>query len=144
MFPGCDIHAIDLLARLLKFDVDKRISVKDALRHFYFKEYIDHKEIKENRIMMRKLNGSGNMSFFKDREYRLKYYRSLILNEILAYNKDEFWRFVNSGALSKYEGKVDVIVYGYIRQHIEPLFFDRIPSAIVHLLYSIFKAMISI
>ena len=144
IFPGSDKHTLDLFTQLLKFDVDKRISVNDALQHLYFKDYINDKEKKENKIMMRKLKRFGNISFVKDRIYGSDYYRSLILNEVLAYNKNEFWRFVNSDALIEYKGKVDVIVYGYIRQRIQPLFLDCIPCDIVHLLYSIFKAMITI
>ena len=35
-FPGTDPLALDLLAKLLTFDPDRRISVRDAVRHPYF------------------------------------------------------------------------------------------------------------
>ena len=41
MFPGADKHALDLLTQLLKFDVDKRITVDQALQHPYFKPVRD-------------------------------------------------------------------------------------------------------
>ena len=41
MFPGADAHAQDLLLRLLMFDVDKRITIDEALDHHYFKAVRD-------------------------------------------------------------------------------------------------------
>ena len=41
VFPGADKHALDLLTQLLKFDVDKRITVDQALQHPYFKPVRD-------------------------------------------------------------------------------------------------------
>eukprot|EP00481_Brizalina_sp_1-RS-2013_P001317 TRINITY_DN3253_c0_g1_i1.p1 TRINITY_DN3253_c0_g1~~TRINITY_DN3253_c0_g1_i1.p1 ORF type:complete len:101 (-),score=17.07 TRINITY_DN3253_c0_g1_i1:102-404(-) len=41
MFPGADKHALDLMVLLLKFDVDKRITVDQALEHPYLKPVRD-------------------------------------------------------------------------------------------------------
>ena len=41
MFPGADKHALDLMVQLLKFDVDKRITVDQALEHPYLKPVRD-------------------------------------------------------------------------------------------------------
>ena len=41
MFPGADKHALDLMTQLLKFDVDKRITVDQALEHPYLKPVRD-------------------------------------------------------------------------------------------------------
>lgn len=41
LFPGADQHAQDLLLQLLKFDVDKRITVDKALEHPYLKAVRD-------------------------------------------------------------------------------------------------------
>ena len=75
----------------------------------------------------------------QDKQLSKKCWRDLILNEVLNYNKDEFWRFVDSGALKGYKQKIDVIVYGYIRQYIGPLLSEEIliPLDIVNLLNSV-------
>ena len=41
IFPGADAHAHDLLLKLLMFDVDKRITIDNALEHPYFKAVRD-------------------------------------------------------------------------------------------------------
>merc|ERR1712176_1284513 len=41
MFPGADKNALDLMLKLLMFDVDKRINVYDALEHPYVKPVRD-------------------------------------------------------------------------------------------------------
>ena len=132
MFPGGDEYAIDLMTELLKFDADKRISSKDILQHSYFKQYKDDKESKNKRT---KKSVIWNAFYFEDEIKEDKYWRSLILNEILKHNQDEFWRFVDSGALKGYP--IDVIVYGYIRQYIE-INVICIPYDIVNLLCSLF------
>ena len=78
------------------------------------------------------------LGLIQDQQLSQKYWRSLILDETLKYNQDEFWKFVDSGTLKGYKKKVDLIVYGYIRQYIEPLFSKKIPLDIVNLLNSIF------
>ena len=40
-FPGADKHALDLFTQLLKFDVDKRITMDQALQHPYLKPVKD-------------------------------------------------------------------------------------------------------
>ena len=39
VFPGSDKNTLCLLSQFLKFDVDKRISVDQALEHPYFRNY---------------------------------------------------------------------------------------------------------
>jgi serine/threonine protein kinase len=51
MFPNANPEGLDLLWKMLVFDVDKRISVKDALKHPYLAAYYD--EEKENRHVER-------------------------------------------------------------------------------------------
>ena len=87
IFPGADKHSLGLITQILKFDVEKRISIKDALQHSYFKQYRD------NMKRTKTPKGYENILYFQDIELPMKQYRSLILEEVLKYNKEEQSRF---------------------------------------------------
>ena len=67
LFPGTSNDGLDLLSRLLTFDVDKRVTVIDALNHNYFTEVRDkeherfhkpvHFQFESAQLSTRKLRG---------------------------------------------------------------------------------------
>ena len=133
MFLGSGKHALDLFAKLVKFDVDKRISIKDAMEHEYFKEYKAMVEVDgDNEIKIKSMEDL-------DHKLSMKCYRGLILEEVLKYNKDEEIRFLLSGAMNGC--KIDVIVDGYVRKYILPVlnWNTVIPRDILSLLCVIFE-----
>eukprot|EP00484_Ammonia_sp_Unknown_P010533 CAMPEP_0197078932 /NCGR_PEP_ID=MMETSP1384-20130603/213368_1 /TAXON_ID=29189 /ORGANISM="Ammonia sp." /LENGTH=341 /DNA_ID=CAMNT_0042517801 /DNA_START=205 /DNA_END=1226 /DNA_ORIENTATION=+ len=115
VFPGADEHALDLLARLLMFDVEKRMTVDQALEHVYLQHVRDplreslHKydanEPKEAMLLEKKLDFDGVGD---------EYWASLMLQEILKYHEFERERFVESGGIG-----VDchALVTGYVRKY---------------------------
>ena len=119
MFPGADRHTLDLMTQLLKFDIDERISIKDAMNHKYF----DHYRFKTDKELNAFRKGCWNPLSFHDEELSMNEYRTLILGEILMFDKDE------------------VIVHGYIRIYIEPL-LGIIPLDVVNLLCAVFGVML--
>jgi len=96
MFPGCanDKHALDLLLLLLKFDVDKRITVDKALEHPYLKPVRDpaHERSKKPVTFS-----------FENAQLGQKKLRELILEEVIKYNKFEEERLLKSGAMPNYK-----------------------------------------
>lgn len=96
MFPGCanDKNALELLLLLLKFDVDKRITVNQALEHPYLKPVRDpaHERSKKPVTFS-----------FENAQLGQKKLRELILEEVIKYNKFEEERLIKSGAMPNYE-----------------------------------------
>jgi len=96
MFPGCanDKNALELLLLLLKFDVDKRITVNEALEHAYLKPVRDpaHERSKKPVTFS-----------FENAQLGQKKLRELILEEVIKYNKFEEERFIKSGAMPNYK-----------------------------------------
>ena len=118
MFPGADEHALNLFTRLLKFDMDKRISAKDAIEHPYLAGHatVTKKETKD-------LHGEyGNILSFKDKDLSMDQCREMILEEISMHEDD-------------------LIVNGYIRKYIEPA-LGSLPLDIVNLLCAVFSVML--
>merc|ERR1712223_443620 len=94
MFPGADKQAQSLLFGLLMFDVDKRVSVDQALEHPYLKAVRDpaHERAKN----------PGTFSF-ESAQLGSKKLRELILEEVLKYNKYDEPRLIQSGAMPNYK-----------------------------------------
>merc|ERR1711978_756554 len=94
MFPGADPNALDLMLQLLKFDVDKRITVDDALEHAYLKPVRDqaHERAKKPVTFS-----------FESAQLGSKKLRELILEEVLKYNKYDEKRLIDSGAMPNYK-----------------------------------------
>ena len=127
MFLGSDKHVtLDLLAKLLKFDVDKRITVDQALKHPYLKsvrgcvdrEYGDNGELRDE------LKG------YEERYLSKEIVRLWILREVLRYNPDERGRYFLCGALG--QKQMDIVLCGFIRVHIEP-FVGSIPMDVMNI-----------
>merc|ERR1712013_321518 len=97
MFPGTNAQGIALLTRLLRFDVGKRMTVREALEHPYFARVRDvDLEAAHPRI---KFDFEG-VSLEKEELHRE------ILKEVLYYHSDERNRFEKAGALrSRKKGK---------------------------------------
>merc|ERR1711933_216776 len=94
MFPGADKYALDLMLQLLKFDVDKRITVDKALEHPYLKAVRDpaHERAKKPVLFS-----------FESAQLGAKKLRELILEEVLKYNKYDEERLIKSGAMPNYK-----------------------------------------
>eukprot|EP00486_Rosalina_sp_Unknown_P016544 CAMPEP_0201595050 /NCGR_PEP_ID=MMETSP0190_2-20130828/192180_1 /ASSEMBLY_ACC=CAM_ASM_000263 /TAXON_ID=37353 /ORGANISM="Rosalina sp." /LENGTH=331 /DNA_ID=CAMNT_0048054905 /DNA_START=1098 /DNA_END=2093 /DNA_ORIENTATION=- len=94
MFPGADKHALDLMTQLLKFDVDKRITVDQALEHPYLKPVRDpaHERAKKPVTFS-----------FESAQLGQKKLRELILEEVIKYNKYDEERLIKSGAMPNYK-----------------------------------------
>ena len=94
MFPGADKNALDLMLQLLRFDVDKRISVDEALEHPYMKPVRDpaHERAKKPVTFS-----------FESAQLGSKKLRELILEEVLKYNKYDEERLIKSGAMPNYK-----------------------------------------
>jgi len=94
MFPGADKHALDLMIQLLKFDVDKRITVDQALEHPYLKPVRDpaHERAKKPVTFS-----------FESAQLGQKKLRELILEEVIKYNKYDEERLIKSGAMPNYK-----------------------------------------
>jgi len=90
-FPGVPQEGIDLLLRLLQFDVKKRINVDNALRHPYFDSVRDQG---------RELSFEKQLDFkFEDEDLSEKTLRALILQETLHFHPDKKTDFEKSGAM---------------------------------------------
>ena len=50
MFPGSHSYPLLLMRKLLKFDVDKRISIRDALHDSYLKEWKRDKKLRTKEL----------------------------------------------------------------------------------------------
>jgi len=94
VFPGADKHALDLLIKLLMFDVDKRITVDQALEHPYLKPVRDpaHERAKKPVTFS-----------FESAQLGQKKLRELILEEVIKYNKYDEERLIKSGAMPNYK-----------------------------------------
>merc|ERR1712087_143841 len=94
MFPGADKQALDLMLCLLKFDVDKRITVDEALEHPYVKPVRDqaHERAKKPVTFS-----------FESAQLGSKKLRELILEEVIKYNKYDEERLIKSGAMPNYK-----------------------------------------
>merc|ERR1719361_2423612 len=94
MFPGADKQALDLMLCLLKFDVDKRITVDEALEHPYMKPVRDqaHERAKKPVTFS-----------FESAQLGSKKLRELILEEVIKYNKYDEERLIKSGAMPNYK-----------------------------------------
>ena len=115
---------MDLLLSMLKSNVDKRISVNTALKHSYC--IIDA----ENQCNAPEHYYEDMSLHSNDNEWR-----RLFVEEILKYNTDKLWSWIESGVLDG--RKANVLVYGYVRKYIEPLF--PIPDDVLNLLYCVCK-----
>jgi len=94
MFPGIDRHADDLMIKLLMFDVDKRITVDQALEHPYLKAVRDpaHERAKKPVTFS-----------FESAQLGSRKLRELILEEVIKYNKYDEGRLMKSGAMPNYK-----------------------------------------
>merc|ERR1712154_487404 len=94
MFPGADKHALSLMTELLRFDVDKRITVDQALEHPYLKPVRDpaHERAKKPVTFS-----------FESAQLGQKKLRELILEEVIKYNKYDEERLIKSGAMPNYK-----------------------------------------
>jgi len=94
MFPGIDKYADDLLIKLLMFDVDKRITVNQALEHPYLKAVRDpaHERAKKPVTFS-----------FESAQLGSRKLRELILEEVIKYNKYDEARLMKSGAMPNYK-----------------------------------------
>merc|ERR1712113_800412 len=84
----------DLMVKLLKFDVDKRITIDEALEHPYLKSVRDpvHERAKKRVIFS-----------FESAQLGEKKLRELILEEVIKYNKYDEERLLKSGAMPNYK-----------------------------------------
>lgn len=89
-YPGATEEALDLLLRLLHFDVDKRITVDEALEHKYLGPVRDPN--------LEKIHAPVTFQF-EDVALSMKSLRALILKEALTYNLDMKENFEKSGAM---------------------------------------------
>jgi len=94
LFPGGDKNGLDLLLQLLMFDVDKRITVDEALEHPYLKPVRDpaHERAKKPVTFS-----------FESAQLGQKKLRELILEEVIKYNKFDEERLIKSGAMPNYK-----------------------------------------
>eukprot|EP00483_Globobulimina_turgida_P004078 UN04086 len=91
MYPGADEQALSLLRGLLQFDVEKRITVDEALSHPFIQEMRGEQNQNEKRfekIVNNIKYQSHVLNFeFEDIKMKMDTYRSLIIEEVLRYNK---------------------------------------------------------
>jgi mitogen-activated protein kinase 1/3 len=94
IFPGADDNAIDLLLQLLRFDVDKRITVDQTLEHPYLQAVRDtaHERTKKPVTFSFEAAQLGHRKL-----------RELILEEVIKYNRDIEVNLMNSGAMPNYK-----------------------------------------
>ena len=129
LFPGSDKHALDLFSQLLRFDVDKRMTIDEALEHPYFAPVMDLFDEKKG-------DNDGGLEHeleFEEKNFIEDKARVLILKEVLKYNENEKKRFILSGGFG--EEKVDIVLCGYIRNYIQPFVTD-IPSDLVNMCFA--------
>lgn len=74
-FPNMDEQALDLLKRMLIFNPNNRITVEEALRHPYLKDF--HNEAEEIEY-----NGVIEISIDENTKYSIKEYREALYKEI--------------------------------------------------------------
>eukprot|EP00483_Globobulimina_turgida_P009597 UN09616 len=90
MFPGTNADGINLLINLLRFDVKRRLNVKQALEHPYFSRVRD--------IDLE--SAHPRMKFdFEGIPLNRKELHQLILHEVLCYHPNERAKFVQSGMI---------------------------------------------
>jgi len=96
MFPGTNQDGIDLLLGLLKFDVKKRLNVKQALEHPYFSRVrdIDLESAHPKKIFD-----------FEGIPLQRKELHQLILQEVLYYHPDQRKKFEQSGMIKPIKNK---------------------------------------
>ena len=88
MYPGADEQALSLLRGLLQFDVEKRITVDEALSHPFIQHVRDEQNEKKFDKILNKIKTQNSLNFeFEDIKMKMDTYRSLIIEEVLRYNK---------------------------------------------------------
>ena len=88
MYPGADEQALSLLRGLLQFDVEKRITVDEALSHPFIQHVRDEQNEKKFDNILNKIKSQNSLNFeFEDIKMKMDTYRSLIIEEVLRYNK---------------------------------------------------------
>jgi len=91
-FPDASEEGIDMLLQLLQFDVQKRISVNNALQHPFFEAVRDE---------ARELSFDKQLDFkFEDEDLSENNLRALILQENLSFYPDRKEEFEKSGVMS--------------------------------------------
>jgi len=92
IYPGSSPSAINLLTKLLTFDVDKRFNVTQALEHEYFDNVRDQ--------VAQKYYYKDDKFEFEDLQLDINMLRALIVDEIFIYNplwkKQMFQKLTNS------------------------------------------------
>jgi len=89
-YPGAHKDALDLLSKLLKFDVEQRINVDDAIKHPFLSNVRDPDVEKMHDLV----------SFqFEDANLSKQNLRTLILQEVLELNPEFEEIFEKSGAM---------------------------------------------
>mmetsp|Transcript_6193 Transcript_6193/g.8192 ORF Transcript_6193/g.8192 Transcript_6193/m.8192 type:complete len:398 (+) Transcript_6193:103-1296(+) len=82
LFPHASKHAIDLLAKCLHFNPQKRITCADALRHPYVAEFhVEAEEIETNRVI--------KIPIDDNRKYSISDYRAQLYEDIVVKKKDQ-------------------------------------------------------
>eukprot|EP01083_Nonionella_stella_P054929 144975_1 len=85
MFPDADTKALGLLSRLLTFDVDKRITIDDALNH----PYLDTVRDQSSECMESNVNVNSESLELESMPMNTKELKGLLLEEVLKYNPHE-------------------------------------------------------
>merc|ERR1712150_386843 len=88
MYPCADEQALSLLRGLLQFDVEKRITVEEALSHPFIQHVRDEHQEQKCQQVIAQIQRQNILNFeFEDIKMKMDTYRSLIVEEILRYNK---------------------------------------------------------
>ena len=88
LYPGADDEALSLLRGLLQFDVEKRITVDEAMAHPFIQHVRDEQNEKKFDEMLEKLRADNSLNFeFEEVKMKLDTFRALIIEEVLRYNK---------------------------------------------------------
>lgn len=82
MFPDHDPLVIDLMEQMLKFDPAKRITVEDALKHPYLRDFHDESDEPSTDLV------SAFEFDFEFNELEGEDYRKLVLEEIMLYHDE--------------------------------------------------------
>merc|ERR1712228_69526 len=73
MYPGADEQALSLLRGLLQFDVEKRITVDEALSHPFIQHVRDEKKFDK---LLNKIKAQNSLNFeFEDIKMKMDTYR---------------------------------------------------------------------